>query len=142
MPEESLGQFLAHRRESLGISQRTAAMQAGFSNSHLSDIEMDAKKPSPEILRSLAPVLGLSYIDLLKRAGILTAEDLKQLPADLEPELVDLYRRSKDPNSGIALFMREGANVTPEEVRVALVAIEAWRRSKGFGKPQSQEDNS
>ncbi|AXK81535.1 XRE family transcriptional regulator [Pseudolabrys taiwanensis] len=68
----TLGQFLASIRTDRGLSQREVekATNKVVSNAYLSQIETDQiKKPNPNILHALAEVYGISYEDLMERAG-------------------------------------------------------------------------
>ena len=68
----TLGQYLASIRDDRGYSQRHVekATNKVVSNAYLSQIENDQiKKPSPNILHALAELYGISYEDLMERAG-------------------------------------------------------------------------
>jgi transcriptional regulator with XRE-family HTH domain len=71
----TLGQYLASVREDRGFSLREVekATNKVVSNAYLSQIENDQiKKPSPNILHALAELYGVSYEDLMERAGFVT----------------------------------------------------------------------
>lgn len=53
------------------MSVRKLADQAGISNPYLSQIERGLRKPSAEILKSLARALEISTESLFERAGLL-----------------------------------------------------------------------
>src|SRR5215470_9061284 len=68
----TLGQYLASIREDRSLSQRDVerATNKVVSNAYLSQIENDQiKKPNPNILHALAEVYGVSYENLMERAG-------------------------------------------------------------------------
>lgn len=70
-----LGQYLASVREDRGLSLREVekATNKVVSNGYLSQIENNQiKKPSPNILHALAVQYGISYEDLMERAGFVT----------------------------------------------------------------------
>lgn len=53
------------------MSVRKLADQAGISNPYLSQIERGLRKPSAEILKSIARALGIQTESLYQRAGLL-----------------------------------------------------------------------
>lgn len=64
------GRYLKRAREKKGLSIRRLANIAGVSGAYLSQIETGTREaPSPHILRRLAPVLGVSYEELMIAAG-------------------------------------------------------------------------
>jgi transcriptional regulator with XRE-family HTH domain len=69
-----LGQYLREQRQSAQLSLRQLSEAAGISNPYISQIERGLKKPSAEILQSLAKALRISAESLYVRAGILDAE--------------------------------------------------------------------
>ncbi len=71
----TLGRYLASVREDRKLSLREVekATLKVVSNAYLSQIENDRiKKPSPNILHSLAKLYGVSYEDLMERAGFVS----------------------------------------------------------------------
>ena len=71
----TLGRYLASVREDRKLSLREVekATHKVVSNAYLSQIENDRiKKPSPNILHSLAELYGVSYEGLMKRAGFIS----------------------------------------------------------------------
>jgi transcriptional regulator with XRE-family HTH domain len=129
------GKWLEERREiitqqtGIKMTQRQLALLANISNQEISRIE-GGGKPSPDTLKAIAPHIRVPYVELLMRAGYITEEQLKEVPFDLSPELVDLYREIRDPNSMIGVFFRHDEKVTPEELRIALATIHAYRQEK------------
>jgi transcriptional regulator with XRE-family HTH domain len=73
-----LGAYLKEQRQSAELSLRQLASMAGVSNPYLSQIERGLKKPSAEILQSLAKGLRISAESLYVRAGILDEQDPHQ----------------------------------------------------------------
>lgn len=98
-----LGAFIRDQRRNARLSLRKLSEQAGISNPYLSQIERGLRKPSAEILQSIARGLQISAETLYVRAGIL---DDEARPADLvgaierddtiserqKQTLVDIYR--------------------------------------------------
>ena len=66
-----LGEYLREQRQSAQLSLRQLSEVAGISNPYISQIERGLKKPSAEILQSLAKALRISAESLYVRAGIL-----------------------------------------------------------------------
>ena len=74
-----LGEFLKEQRHGAKLSLRQLADLAGVSNPYLSQIERGLKKPSADILQSLAKGLRISAESLYVRAGILDEQDAGQV---------------------------------------------------------------
>jgi transcriptional regulator with XRE-family HTH domain len=70
-----LGEFIRDQRRVGHLSLRKLSEMAGISNPYLSQIERGLRKPSAEILQSLARALEISSETLYVRAGILDARD-------------------------------------------------------------------
>ncbi len=70
-----LGGYLKEQRVSAQLSLRQLAEQAGVSNPYLSQIERGLRKPSAEVLASIAKALRISAESLYVRAGLLSPED-------------------------------------------------------------------
>lgn len=66
-----LGSFIREQRRAAHLSLRKLSESAGISNPYLSQIERGLRKPSAEILQSIAKALAISAETLYVRAGIL-----------------------------------------------------------------------
>ncbi|MFZ4516372.1 MAG: helix-turn-helix domain-containing protein [Acidimicrobiia bacterium] len=66
-----VGEFIREQRRSAQLSVRRLAELAGVSNPYLSQIERGLRKPSAEILHSIAGALRISAETLYERAGFL-----------------------------------------------------------------------
>ena len=66
-----LGAFIKEQRTRSALSIRKLADQAGISNPYLSQIERGLRKPSAEILMSIARALDIRTESLYERAGLL-----------------------------------------------------------------------
>jgi transcriptional regulator with XRE-family HTH domain len=77
--KEDLGADLREQRQNARLSLRQLAELAEVSNPYLSQIERGLKKPSAEILQSLAKGLRVSAESLYIRAGILDERDEQQV---------------------------------------------------------------
>ena len=112
-----LGEFLARIREANGLTLRQVEEATGkdVSNAYLSQLEHGkVSKPSPNILHSLSAVYGVSYENLMKKAGYvsprsahpmgnehanITTFDIENLSEDEEKALLSyltVYRKMKD----------------------------------------------
>jgi transcriptional regulator with XRE-family HTH domain len=97
-----VGQFIRQQRERSAMSLRKLADLAGISNPYLSQIERGLRKPSADILKSVAKGLSISAETLYERAGLIerrdgpTVVDAIEADADLTPKqkqaLVQVYR--------------------------------------------------
>ncbi len=66
-----LGTFIRDQRRNARLSLRKLSEAAGISNPYLSQIERGLRKPSAEILQSIAKGLRISAETLYERAGLL-----------------------------------------------------------------------
>ncbi|SMO54296.1 Transcriptional regulator, contains XRE-family HTH domain [Propioniciclava tarda] len=66
----SLGDFIATQRRAAELSLRQLAERAGISNPYVSQIERGLRRPSAEVLQSLATALQVSAGTLYSYAGI------------------------------------------------------------------------
>jgi len=98
-----LGAFIRQQRERANISLRKLADKAGISNPYLSQIERGLRKPSAEILKSIARGLSIQAESLYSRAGLLeegfspptvveAIEADPQLNQRQKQVLLDIYR--------------------------------------------------
>lgn len=69
LSNEELGRFLKEVRESKGYSTYTVNNLTDISQSYISLIEKGKRKPSAVILKTLAPIYSLNYLDLYEMAG-------------------------------------------------------------------------
>ena len=66
-----VGSFIREQRERSALSIRKLAEMTGVSNPYLSQIERGIRRPSAEILRSIAEALAIRTETLYERAGLL-----------------------------------------------------------------------
>lgn len=108
-----LGEFIRDQRRNARLSLRKLSERAGISNPYLSQIERGLRKPSAEILQSIARALALPLETLYVRAGILDSDDTAiDLVAAIERDssltdrqkqvLVDVYRSFREPDGDVA----------------------------------------
>ena len=107
-----LGDFIREQRRSARLSLRKLSDLAGISNPYLSQIERGLRKPSAEILQSIAKALRISAETLYVRAGILDEErDLDLIAEILKDQsiserqkqvLIDIYRSfTEEPDAPV-----------------------------------------
>jgi transcriptional regulator with XRE-family HTH domain len=91
----SLGEYIREQRESAQVSLRQLAKTAGVSNPYLSQIERGLKKPSAEILASIAKGLRISAETLYVQAGILDEREPSDVVAAVlaDPAIGERHRR-------------------------------------------------
>lgn len=75
MSIEELGKYLRTVRESLGYSTYDVNKLCDISPSYLSLMETGKRKPSAIILKKLAPIYCLDYLDLYEKAGYIDLID-------------------------------------------------------------------
>ena len=90
-----LGQYIRDQREQAKLSGRNLAKRAGVSNPYLSQIERGLRKPSAEILQSIASALRISAETLYVKAGILEERSTDVTAAVMaDPDLTEPQRRA------------------------------------------------
>lgn len=98
----NFGEYLKNLRNENKLSQRELSEKSGVSNAEISRIESgERKKPSPIMLKAIAPYLGITYEDLLQKAGYLEEvieheNYTENIYRDENGALVDVTRRMKD----------------------------------------------
>lgn len=70
-----VGTYIRQQRERSAISLRKLAERAEISNPYLSQIERGLRKPSAEILKSIARGLSISAETLFEQAGLLEGRE-------------------------------------------------------------------
>src|SRR5687767_13323211 len=108
MKLEQLGSFIREQRRSARLSLRKLSDLAGISNPYLSQIERGLRKPSAEILQSIAKALRISAETLYVQAGILDEDRDHDLVAEIlkatsiterqKQALIDHYRSYVESN--------------------------------------------
>ena len=104
-----LGAFIRQQRERSAMSLRKLAEHAGISNPYLSQIERGLRKPSAEILKSLARALSISAETLYERAGLLEGREMPSIEGAIQADttltdkqkqaLTEIYRSfASDPS--------------------------------------------
>ena len=69
MTLKEMGAYLKKLREDKGLSTREVFERSKVSNSYLSLVENGHRRASAVVLKKLAPVYGVDYLDLYVKAG-------------------------------------------------------------------------
>lgn len=87
----SFGEYLKQIRLEKSISQRELAEKSGISNAEISRLESgERQKPSPDALKAIAPILGVTYEDLMDKAGYLSNKMLFVERAEAEEKFIEI----------------------------------------------------
>ncbi len=129
------GEYLRSLRKEKGLTQKQLADLAGFSNTEISRIESgDRQKPSPIILKAIAPHLSVPYEELLKQAGYL--EEVidhkgytEHVFMDEDGRLTDIVRKVKEMQEADSDWVNIAYRVSKELPKEDLEAIKAIAQS-------------
>ncbi len=120
----TLGDYLRQQRQASRLSLRQLADAAGVSNPYLSQIERGLRRPSAEVLQSIATALRISAETLYVRAGILSPDEGEARSVELAVRAdTGLTDRQKDALVDIYRSLR-AANGVPPDLRPAQVTGE------------------
>jgi len=108
-----LGEFIRDQRRVGHLSLRKLSEMAGISNPYLSQIERGLRKPSAEILQSLARALEISSETLYVRAGILDA---------------------RDSTSDLMAEIRRDPHINEDQKKTLIRIYESFRHENGDGE--------
>ncbi|ENK0556652.1 helix-turn-helix transcriptional regulator [Clostridium botulinum] len=120
----NFGEFFKNIRKEKGLSQRQLAELSHISNTEISRIESgERQNPSPNILKSIAPHLGISYGELMIKAGYIDEsieheKYTEHIFRNSDGELADTIRLAKtiqDKDSEILTIMNRVACELPKE---------------------------
>ncbi|HEV7211944.1 MAG TPA: helix-turn-helix transcriptional regulator [Blastococcus sp.] len=113
-----VGEFIREQRSAARVSLRELARNAGVSNPYLSQVERGLRKPSAEILASIARGLKISAESLYEQAGILD-------------------RRSGNPDTVAAI--RSDTALSERHKAVLLELYETYVREHDASSPASAQ---
>lgn len=82
LSNKELGIYLKSIRESLGYSIYDVNRLCHISPSYLSLMENGKRKPSAVILKKLAPIYNINYIDLYEKAGYIDLIESEKLSSN------------------------------------------------------------
>ena len=129
------GEYIKAIRKEKDLTQKQLGDLAGFSNTEISRIESgDRQKPSPAILKAIAPHLNISYGELLKQAGYL--EEViehtgytEHVFKDDDGKLADIVKKIKEMQEIDSDWANIAYRVTKELPKEDIAAIKAIANS-------------
>ena len=80
---KEMGKHLKNLREKKGLSTREVYELSKVSNSYLSLVENGHRKASAVVLKKLAPVYDVSYLDLYEKAGYVDLAEYEKKSQDI-----------------------------------------------------------
>ena len=113
---ETLGDYVREQRTANRLSLRQLADAAGVSNPYLSQIERGLRRPSAEVLQSIAKALRISAETLYVQAGLYSPDEAEVLSVE-RSIFADggLTERQKHALVDVYTAFRATNNLTPEE---------------------------
>jgi len=127
----SFGHYLKRLRQSKGLTQKELAELSGFSNAEISKIESgERKKPSPDLLKAVAPYLDVPYEVLMTKAGYLEKvinhkSYTEYIFKDDDGALADIVRKAKEMQEADSDWANIAYRVSRELPKEDLDAIKA-----------------
>ncbi|MGG4141834.1 helix-turn-helix transcriptional regulator [Paenibacillus algorifonticola] len=80
MEPKEFGEYLRKLRKGKKLTLEALGIEIGYTKAYLSNIENGRRGiPSPEILKKLAPFLGVSHTELMEHAGYISKKEITQL---------------------------------------------------------------
>jgi transcriptional regulator with XRE-family HTH domain len=134
-----IGSFIKDLRENAKISLRQLAQQAGVSNAYISQIERGLRKPSAEVLASIASALRVSTPAMYLRAGLLGDGDTHGVLAAIASDSELTLAQKQSLTQIYETFRRENAR---ELARLAAEAEEASADGNEAGEPAPDIDGA
>ena len=95
LSNKELGRYLRTIREQLGYSIYDVNKLCDISPSYLSLMENGKRKPSAIILKKIAPIYSLNYLDLYEKAGYIDLIEDEKQPA-ISSTSNDIYEQLKN----------------------------------------------
>lgn len=129
------GEYLKELRKNKGITQKELADMSGFSNGEISKVESgDRKKPSPALLKAIAPHLGILYEVLMNKAGYLEkvvdhSGYTEYIFKDDDGSLADIVRKAREMQEADSDWANIAYRVSRELSREDVEAIKAIANS-------------
>ena len=127
----TFGEYLKELRKSKGLTQKELAELSGFSNAEISKIESgDRKKPSPDLLKAIAPHLEVPYELLMSKAGYLEEvvthkSYVEYIFMDDDGSLADIVRKAKEMQEADSDWANIAYRVSKELSKEDIDAIKA-----------------
>ena len=127
----TFGEYLKELRKSKGLTQKELAELSGFSNAEISKIESGVrKKPSPDLLKAIAPHLEVPYELLMSKAGYLEEvvthkSYVEYIFMDDDGSLADIVRKAKEMQEADSDWANIAYRVSKELPKEDIDAIKA-----------------
>ena len=129
------GKYLRKLRKQKKMTARQLDKLSGISQAYISLIEVGKReKPSPDVLRKIAPHLGTTYEDLMRKAGYMDDENVsiveitKQFTQTLEKhKMIELDKLHE------LLVMNDGKPIHPDVLKLASKYIEFLSQQNNQG---------
>jgi transcriptional regulator with XRE-family HTH domain len=127
----TFGEYLKELRKSKDLTQKELAELSGFSNAEISKIESgDRKKPSPDLLKAIAPHLEVPYELLMSKAGYLEEvvthkSYVEYIFMDDDGSLADIVRKAKEMQEADSDWANIAYRVSKELPKEDIDAIKA-----------------
>ena len=135
------GEYLKEARKQKGFTQKELGDLAGLSSGEISKMESgDRKKPSPDLLKAMAPHLDISYEVLMKEAGYL--EEMinhqgytEHIFLDEDGKLADIVKKVKEMQAvdtdWANLAYRVSRELSPEDLDAIKTIANSLLRKSG-----------
>ena len=83
MSTQEFSAYIKERCQERGLSLHRLAVQADLNQIYFyQSVNKNKENPPPWVLRRVAPILDVPYVELLMRAGYLTPADLSEFSAN------------------------------------------------------------
>ena len=90
----NIGNALKDIRKGMKISQKELAQKAGISNTYISEIENNSRRPGIDVLKSISDALGVNFLYIISKSlekEDLINEDKENLLNQVNKELDKFY---------------------------------------------------
>ena len=103
-----LAEFLAHLRMAKKLTLRDVEEATGgkISNAYLSQLEHGRiKKPSPNILHALSDIYGVSYSNLMEKAGYISEKRERASDTDVKESIFSNKKITKEEEEELVRYL-------------------------------------
>ena len=134
----AFGEFVRAQRQLAQVSLRNLAKMSGVSDSYLSQIERGNYRPSPQVVKALAPAFGLKPEQLYTMLGFMDETDSQAAPpassrrSRLDPAPAAGAERSADPRLSLVSRRLRSRSLTSWSrcARIAPMASDKTKTSR------------
>ncbi len=121
----SIGYYIRQLRKKKNMTINQLAMYSGVSSAHISRIERDLRKPSPDILKKLAKPLRINYEKLLIVSGYINPEEYS-VGSSSDLKLLEEIKTNEYLNN----LVREATKMKKEDLKKLLKIVRVWNSEK------------